>query len=142
MGTAAQRAKSRTGRAKAIPVAARPALPREAEETPQAVVDAIFRALPDARHANGGVPEVVRANRRERARRRLLEAIQSRGAYPVPEARWGEARTLAERWAQKDLGAALLVDTESSSFTSFYPPEMAARLGSGQRGRHGLSAVL
>lgn len=97
MGTAAQRTKTRAGRAKAVP-----ARQPRGGETPEDRLDAIFAALPEVSSGNGGVPEVVRRNRRGRAKQRLLDAIASRGNYPVPETRWNEVRTLAERWAQRD----------------------------------------
>ncbi len=67
------------------------------------MLEAIFAEIPDvpAPHGQASVPDVVRKNRRERARRRLIDALESRGPYPISEARRAEARTIAERWAQK-----------------------------------------
>ena len=67
------------------------------------LLETIFAEIPDvpAPHGQASVPDVVRKNRRERARRRLIDALESRGPYPISEARRAEARTIAERWAQK-----------------------------------------
>lgn len=101
MPTAAARAKSRTGRAKAAPSGVRLAKKRDTGESAEAVLDEIFAGLPEAQQQDGGVPEVVRQNRRERAKRRLLDAVRARGPYPMTEALRVELRRVAERWAQK-----------------------------------------
>jgi hypothetical protein len=103
---AAQRSKTRTGRAKTVSAAAPIVSAEGPRATPEETLVAIFAELPEALRPSGGEPEVVRRNRRERARRRLLEALASRGPHPVPEARWDEVRVLARRWAQKDFGDA------------------------------------
>jgi hypothetical protein len=103
---AAQRSKTRTGRAKTVSAAAPIVSVEGPRATPEETLVAIFAELPEAARPSGGEPEVVRRNRRERARRRLLEALASRGPHPVPEARWDEVRVLARRWAQKDFGDA------------------------------------
>jgi hypothetical protein len=94
VGTPATRATSKTRRAKVAPARVR-------AQTSSAQIDAIFADLPDARLANGSVPDLVRRNRRERAKRRLVDAIETRGRHAVPEAVWTELRVLAMRWAQK-----------------------------------------
>ncbi len=123
MGTAIPRTKTKTARAKAVPraptprtraarqsaatalaaaPASSPASERRPTQSPDTLVDAIFADLPEGTFANGnGVPDVVRRNRRERARRRLIDALRSRGEHPIPEQRRQKARVLAERWAQK-----------------------------------------
>ncbi|WP_437631021.1 NACHT domain-containing protein [Sorangium sp. So ce854] len=65
------------------------------------MLDRILAEVPDGAPASDGLPEVVRKNRRERARRRLLDALKARGPYPVPEGVRGELRALVERWGQK-----------------------------------------
>jgi hypothetical protein len=90
------RSKVKTGRA--APVHEQPAA------TPDAILAAIFADLPESA-ASTSVPDVVRLNRRARARRRLVDALEARGPYPVPEARVAEAQRTAERWAQKGFAA-------------------------------------
>ena len=70
-------------------------------EPHQEIVEAIFAEVPDAPRVSGGVPDLVRRNRRERAKRRLVDALDARGPYPVPEVRRAELRMIARRWAQK-----------------------------------------
>ena len=100
MGTAAPRAKTRTGRAKVAPARVRAAVGPEGESH-QGIVEAIFVDVPEAPVVHGGVPDLVRRNRRERAKRRLVDALNARGPYPVPEARRAELRMIARRWGQK-----------------------------------------
>ncbi|KYF71759.1 hypothetical protein BE11_50035 [Sorangium cellulosum] len=102
MTAAVRQAKTGAGRGKAAAGAKRQAKGKAAAaESPEAVLDRIFAELPDNPQANDGLPEVVRKNRRGRARRRLLDALAARGPYPVPEGLRGELRALVERWGQK-----------------------------------------
>ncbi|WP_437574504.1 NACHT domain-containing protein [Sorangium sp. So ce887] len=102
MTAAVRQAKTGTGRGKAAAGAKRQAkVKAAAAESPEALLDRIFGELPDNPHASDGLPEVVRKNRRGRARRRLLDALAARGPYPVPEGLRGELRALVERWGQK-----------------------------------------
>ncbi|WP_437285382.1 NACHT domain-containing protein [Sorangium sp. So ce406] len=102
MTAAVRQAKIGTGRGKAAAGAKRQAkVKAAAAESPEAVLDRIFAELPDNPQASDGLPEVVRKNRRGRARRRLLDALAARGPYPVPEGLRGELRALVERWGQK-----------------------------------------
>ncbi|WP_437965033.1 NACHT domain-containing protein [Sorangium sp. So ce260] len=102
MTAAVRQAKTGTGQGKAAAGAKRQAkVKAAAAESPEALLDRIFAELPDNPHASDGLPEVVRKNRRGRARRRLLDALAARGPYPVPEGLRGELRALVERWGQK-----------------------------------------
>jgi len=67
------------------------------------LLDEIFAAIPETPTTNGerGAAEIVRKNRRARARQRIRDAFEARGPYPIPVERRSEARTLVERWAQK-----------------------------------------
>ncbi len=95
MGTAAPRVKTGSGRAKAAPPGAQPVA-----DASRAIVEAAFAEVPEAPGASS-VPEVVHKNRRERAKRRLVDALETRGPYPVPPAIHAELRALAARWAQR-----------------------------------------
>lgn len=79
------------------------------------MVASLFDGLADVPSINGhaSVPEVVRKNRRERARRRLLDALRARGEHPLSEARGAELRRLVERWSQKGFADAF---TEADDF--------------------------
>ncbi|WP_437731200.1 NACHT domain-containing protein [Sorangium sp. So ce1335] len=102
MTAAVRQAKTGAGRAKASVGAKRQVkVNAAAVESPEAVLDRILAEVPGNAQASDGLPEVVRKNRRERAKRRLLDALAARGPYPVPEGLRGELRSLAERWAQK-----------------------------------------
>ncbi|WP_437323986.1 NACHT domain-containing protein [Sorangium sp. So ce381] len=92
--------KTRTGQGKTAGAKRRSEAERAAE-SPEALLDRIFAEVPDTLQASDSLPEVVRKNRRERARRRLLDALAARGPYPVPEGLRGELRALVERWGQK-----------------------------------------
>jgi hypothetical protein len=98
---AVREAKTRAGRGKTVGAKRRSKGEHTATESKEAVLDAIFADAPEAPRASGDLPEVVRKNRRERARRRLLDALMARGPYPVPEGLRGELRALVERWGQK-----------------------------------------
>lgn len=67
------------------------------------MLESLFDTVPDVPAVNGhaSVPDVVRKNRRERARRRLVDALRARGEHPLSEARSAELGRLVERWAQK-----------------------------------------
>ncbi|WP_434042149.1 MULTISPECIES: NACHT domain-containing protein [Sorangium] len=102
MTAAVRQAKTGAGRGKTAAGAKRQAKGKAAAaESPEAVLDRIFAELPDNPQVSDGLPEVVRKNRRGRARRRLLDALAARGPYPVPEGLRGELRALVERWGQK-----------------------------------------
>ncbi|AUX45806.1 uncharacterized protein SOCE26_073020 [Sorangium cellulosum] len=102
MVAAVREAKARAGKGKAARAKGRSgAEPAAAVESPGALLDGIFTAVGESPQAGGALPEIVRKNRRERAKRRLLDALAARGDYPVPETLRGELRTLVERWAQK-----------------------------------------
>lgn len=101
----AARPRSPTRRGKsapaAEPAAAAPGVSHEA------LLAEIFAKLPDPPQLIGDpVPEVVRLKRKDRARQRLLDALDLRGPFPLPEARIVELRWLAERWARKGFDAA------------------------------------
>lgn len=98
---AVQQAKTRARRGKAALPEARADGERAAAESPGALLDRVFAEVPDAPQARGGLPEVVGKNRRARAKRRLIDALEARGPYAVPEGLHGELRTLVERWGQK-----------------------------------------
>lgn len=107
--TAARLMKPKDRVVKTAKAARLPAAPRQESaeqesgeiERPGAVIEAIFVALPKASPAGVAVPEVVRKNRRERAKRRLRDALETRGPYPIPEALLDELWQLVERWAHK-----------------------------------------
>lgn len=102
MTAAVRQAKTGAGRGKAAAGAKRQArVKAAAAESPEAVLDRILAEVPGDAQASDGLPEVVRKNRRQRARRRLLDALAARGPYPIPEGLRGELRALVERWAQK-----------------------------------------
>ncbi|AUX24935.1 uncharacterized protein SOCEGT47_054760 [Sorangium cellulosum] len=104
MTAAVRQVKVRTGRGKAGKAARAKVMPvggRAAAESLAALLDGILAAAPESPQAIGALPEVVRRNRRERAKRRLLDALAARGPYPVPEVLRAELRTLVGRWAQK-----------------------------------------
>lgn len=102
MTAAVRQAKTGAGRGKAAAGAKRQARGKAAAaESPEAVLDRILAEVPESDPASDGLPEVVRKNRRQRARRRLLDALAARGPYPVPEGLRGELRALVERWGQK-----------------------------------------
>ncbi|WP_437775770.1 NACHT domain-containing protein [Sorangium sp. So ce1097] len=103
MTAAVRQAKTGAARGKAAAGAKRQArVKAAAAESPEAVLDRILAEMPESgAPASDGLPEVVRKNRRQRARRRLLDALKARGPYPVPEGLRGELRALVERWAQK-----------------------------------------
>lgn len=100
MGRASQRASARTRRPRAVPDGLPSAATDESSGTTE-TLDAIFAALPEAPPASTGIPEIIRRNRRERARRRLRDALVARGPYPLRPKLREELRTLAERWAQR-----------------------------------------
>ncbi len=101
MSTAIQRAKPGPRRAKVVPAEKSRTKPRAAVESNEELLAGIFAELVDRPLMGGPVRDVVRKNRRERARRRLFDALESRGPYPVPETRRVELQALAERWARK-----------------------------------------
>ncbi|KYF61383.1 NACHT domain-containing protein [Sorangium cellulosum] len=101
MTAAVRQAKTGTSRGKAAGAKRQAKVKAAAAESPEALLDRIFAELPDNPQASDGLPEVVRKNRRQRARRRLLDALAARGPYPVPEGLRGELRALVERWGQK-----------------------------------------
>ncbi|WP_437709222.1 NACHT domain-containing protein [Sorangium sp. So ce448] len=101
MTTAVREAKTRAGRGKTVGAKRRSKMEHTATESKEAVLDTVFADAPAAPRASGDLPEMVRKNRRERARRRLLDALEARGPYPVPEGLRGELRALVERWGQK-----------------------------------------
>jgi energy-coupling factor transporter ATP-binding protein EcfA2 len=100
MGTAVQRSQTKARRVKGGKAEVPPEAERAADG-PASLLDAIFAAAVDVPQVGGAVPEVVRNNRRERAKRRLLDALALRGPYPVPEALRSELSVLVGRWAQK-----------------------------------------
>ncbi|WP_437586697.1 NACHT domain-containing protein [Sorangium sp. So ce1000] len=101
MTTAVREAKTRAGRGKTVGAKRRSKVEHTATESNEAVLDTVFAEAPETPRASGDLPERVRKNRRERARRRLLDALEARGPYPVPEGLRGELRALVERWGQK-----------------------------------------
>ncbi|XXX73776.1 NACHT domain-containing protein [Sorangium sp. So ce134] len=101
MTRAARQAKTRARRGKAALPEARADEERAAAEPPGALIDRVFAEVPENAQASDGLPEVVAKNRRARAKRRLIDALEARGPYPVPEGLRGELRTLVERWGQK-----------------------------------------
>jgi hypothetical protein len=101
VSTAIQRAKPGPRRAKVVPPEKSRTKPRVAVESNEQLLAGLFAELIDGPLMSGPVRDVVRKNRRERARRRLLDALDSRGPYPVPETRRIELQALAERWARK-----------------------------------------
>lgn len=101
MSTAIQRAKPGPRPKKVVPAEKSRPKRRAAVETNEELLAGIFAGLVDGPLMGGPVRDVVRKNRRERARRRLLDALDSRGPYPVPAARRIELQALAERWARK-----------------------------------------
>ncbi|WP_437293910.1 NACHT domain-containing protein [Sorangium sp. So ce426] len=101
MTTAVREAKTRAGRGKTVGAKRRSKVAPTTAASKEAVLDAIFADAPETPRASGDLPEMVRKNRRERARRRLLDALEARGNHPVPEGLRGELRSLVERWAQR-----------------------------------------
>lgn len=101
MVAAVRQAKTRAGRGKAALAEARADVARAAAESPEVVLDTVFAAVPDNPQTSDRLPEVVAKNRRARARRRLIDALEARGPYPVPDGLRSELRTLVERWGQK-----------------------------------------
>ncbi|WP_437275747.1 NACHT domain-containing protein [Sorangium sp. So ce375] len=101
MTAAVREAKTRAGRGKTVGAKRRSKVEPTATESHEAVLDTVFAEAPETPRASGDLPEMVRKNRRERARRRLLDALEARGPYPVPEGLRGELRALVERWGQK-----------------------------------------
>ncbi|WP_437973653.1 NACHT domain-containing protein [Sorangium sp. So ce295] len=101
MTTAVREAKTRAGRGKTVGAKRRSKMEHTATESREAVLDTVFADAPEPPRASGDLPEMVRKNRRERARRRLLDALEARGPYPVPEGLRRELRALVERWGQK-----------------------------------------
>ncbi|XYH94524.1 NACHT domain-containing protein [Sorangium sp. So ce1128] len=100
MTAAIRQAKTRAGRGKAALAKGR-ADGERAAESAEVLLDRIFAEVPDRPQAGDGLPEVVGRNRRARAKRRLVDALEARGPYPVPEGLRGELRALVERWGQK-----------------------------------------
>ncbi len=68
---------------------------------PRHLVAAAFEAITPSVIFGDDVPDVVRRNRRERAKRRIADALDARGAYPVTESLHLELRDLISRWARK-----------------------------------------
>ncbi|MDC0678164.1 NACHT domain-containing protein [Sorangium atrum] len=101
MTTAVREAKTRAGRGKTVGAKRRSKMEHTATESKEAVLDTVFADAPEVPRASGDLPDMVRKNRRERARRRLRDALEARGPYPVPEGLRGELRALVERWGQK-----------------------------------------
>lgn len=69
--------------------------------SPHRSVEAAFDAIVPNTSPNDETPEVVRRNRRERAKRRLLDALDARGPYPLNESLRSEMGQLISRWAGK-----------------------------------------
>lgn len=65
------------------------------------MVEAAFEAIVSTSSPDDETPEVVRRNRRERAKRRLLDALDARGPYPLAEPVRIEMEQLISRWARK-----------------------------------------
>ncbi|MEO5730308.1 MAG: hypothetical protein ABI134_35140 [Byssovorax sp.] len=65
------------------------------------LVDGLFSALRSESGANGSIPSLVQRNRRERARRRLADAVRSRGAHPIPASMEQELGAIVARWSKK-----------------------------------------
>jgi hypothetical protein len=65
------------------------------------LIDRLFSALGSEPSAAGSIPSLVQRNRRERARRRLADAMRSRGAHPVPANMARELGAIVERWSKK-----------------------------------------
>lgn len=116
VGSTMQGTKTKAARAKAGRSGAAPSSRARASQEPsarvgavsfagaaEALLESLFEAVPDVPAVNGhaSVPDVVRKNRRERARRRLVDALRARGEHPLSEARSAELGRLVERWAQK-----------------------------------------
>jgi hypothetical protein len=89
------RAKPRGALTKAPKAPARPAV-----EAPEELLERIFADLPEPYRKHG--PEVVRKNRRNRAKLRLVEALEARGAYALTETLRVDLERTARRWAEKD----------------------------------------
>ena len=68
---------------------------------PKDIVEGVFVAMREAPATGNSVPDIVHRNRRERAKRRLIDAIEARGPYPLREEQRADLGTLAARWAQK-----------------------------------------
>lgn len=96
MRVAERKTKARKKRSEVAPVS-----PRDQAMLPLRQLDAAFDAM--ARNAVFGndVPDLVRRNRRERAKRRIADALDARGAYPLTESLHVEMRDLISRWARK-----------------------------------------
>ncbi|MCP4658274.1 MAG: NACHT domain-containing protein [bacterium] len=65
------------------------------------VIDRVFAGLEDRVVGDRSVPPVVLRNRRQRARRRLAEALASRGVAEVPDELSAEVERLTARWAAR-----------------------------------------
>lgn len=65
------------------------------------LVDSLFSALGSGSGANGSIPSIVQRNRRERARRRLADAVRVRGAHPIPASMEQELGAIVARWSKK-----------------------------------------
>ncbi len=65
------------------------------------VIDRVFAGLEDRVVGDRSVPPIVLRNRRQRARRRLAEALASRGVAEVPDELRAEVERLTARWAAR-----------------------------------------
>lgn len=65
------------------------------------LVGGLFRALGAEPSATASIPSILQHNRRERARRRLTDAVRSRGEHPIPARLERELGTIIARWSKK-----------------------------------------
>lgn len=63
-------------------------------------IEALFSAA-ESQHGDSPLPAVVARNRRERAKRRLLDALESRGTDVIPEELRADTEKLIRRWAER-----------------------------------------
>ncbi len=90
----------RRTKARREPVASASSPPNDGPASPLRLLDAAFKTLALSLSPDD-VPDVVRRNRRERAKRRLRDALETRGDYPITESLHAEMQQLISRWARK-----------------------------------------
>ena len=73
--------------------------PKKKKSTPE-WIEALFSAK-ESQHSDSPLPAVVARNRRERARKRLLDALESRGTNVIPDELRADTERLIRRWAER-----------------------------------------